>query len=75
MRIPPRFYTVHCVALEIRVKARIPKAKAIILGVLASNGETVVSIYVMKIHSVNIIAELMRHEMEFCFAWPPKGST
>jgi len=48
------------------------KAKAIISSVLATSGKT--SIYFMTIRSVNIIEELMKHEMEIYLALSPEGN-
>lgn len=52
-----------------------PKAKAIMLSVLASNGKTTVSIAIMKIQSVDIMAELMRHKMKCCVVFSLKGTS
>lgn len=44
-------------------------------SVLVTNGKTAVCISIMNIHSVNIIAELMKHEIELCLVFSPKGTT
>lgn len=64
LRFYENLFSMHWFAVHISSH---PKAKAIMLSVLAANGKTMVSIAVVRIHSVNIITELMKHEMDCCF--------